>query len=191
MKRVWLCGLLYIIVLVCLALFVVTMCSRLHQPFLANEAKATDKAVTTYLRSGNLEHLQAFTSAEQSHLQDVRRLLIIALSIIIIGSMLLLLFWFKMSYGQQQGVLLSPLLFLFYFSPLFLINNFSKSFAVFHQLLFPQGNYIFPFDSLLITTYPEIFFAKMLGLLLLIILLFSCLKLVAWKYIGRKLSCNN
>lgn len=46
-------------------------------------------------------------------------------------------------------------------------------FEVFHQILFPQGNWAFPADSLLIRIFPEIFWKFLLGLLTLMLLAWS------------------
>jgi len=45
---------------------------------------------------------------------------------------------------------------------------FSIFFTQFHTILFPQGNWEFPADSLLIQTFPELFWKLMVGLLLLL-----------------------
>ncbi len=190
MKRVWLLGITYIIMLICVSFLFITLCSGLHKPVLAEDAQGADKAVTAFLRTGDILYIEEFTLAEQSHLEDVRALILIALYIIIATIIAILLFWFKMSYPEQQGVLLSPLLFLFYMTPMLAIGNFSKLFAQFHQILFPQGNYSFPYDSLLMQTYPEIFFAKMALVIIVFMLIFSSLKLLGWKYIRKKLFRN-
>jgi len=38
--------------------------------------------------------------------------------------------------------------------------GFSRAFALFHQVFFPQGNWMFAADSLLIRTFPAEFFVK-------------------------------
>lgn len=44
---------------------------------------------------------------------------------------------------------------------LLVLINFTASFDVFHRIFFPQGNWIFPYDSLLITLFPSNFFFSM------------------------------
>lgn len=44
---------------------------------------------------------------------------------------------------------------------LLVLINFTASFDVFHRIFFPQGNWIFPYDSLLITLFPSSFFFSM------------------------------
>lgn len=44
---------------------------------------------------------------------------------------------------------------------IFILTSFTIPFTVFHWLFFPQGNWQFPADSLLIQTFPQEFFVKM------------------------------
>lgn len=53
---------------------------------------------------------------------------------------------------------------------------FSVSFIWFHEVLFPQGNWSFPADSLLIQTFPETFWKLMLGVVV------SCFRLAAFVF---------
>lgn len=41
---------------------------------------------------------------------------------------------------------------------LFVLISFNTTFTIFHQIFFPQGNWLFPIDSLLIQTFPIGFF---------------------------------
>ncbi len=161
MKPVWLLAILYIILIVCAGMIIITLFSFLHKPFLSTQARITDKQVTTFLYTGNGAYLSRFTLAEKGHLGDVRQLLILAAYIAIIAVVLLLFSWHWLTFQERQSILLSPVLFLFYILPPVLLHQFSRGFLLFHQILFPQGNYMFPFDSLLITTYPEKFFLHM------------------------------
>ena len=61
--------------------------------------------------------------------------------------------------------------------------DFQGFFAAFHQLFFSQGNWQFPYDSLLICALPTAFWASMGAVWLLVSLVLSVLAIV----IGRKL----
>ncbi|MCF7798293.1 DUF1461 domain-containing protein [Candidatus Woesearchaeota archaeon] len=186
MKRVWLLGITYLLALICVSFLLVALSSSLHKPFLKEEAQRTDKIVTKFLLTGNSTNLQIFTPAERSHLEDVRRLIHITTYSILLLIGGVLLYWFNLNRAERRGIMLTPFLFLFYFTPLFTFANFTKLFELFHQLLFPQGNYSFPFSSILIQTYPEKFFTSMSILIMVILLVLSILALLGEKYSARK-----
>jgi integral membrane protein (TIGR01906 family) len=123
-----------------------------------------------YLTSENTEineipELNAFAPEEKSHLSDVRKNIcavkwigIISLVLLIIGIIrLYTLNDFKLNlkrifvYGSISTFALLVILFV-------ISLNFPSFFEGFHKLLFPQGNYIFPADYLLIKLFPEGFF---------------------------------
>ena len=62
---------------------------------------------------------------------------------------------------------------------LFALFTFNSTFTIFHKIFFPQGNWIFPTDSLLIQTFPIEFFMgismKIFGLSLIIGIVFILL----------------
>ena len=60
--------------------------------------------------------------------------------------------WLK--YGGIITVLLTGIIFIL---TLFFFNTI---FTLFHLLFFPQGNWVFSADSLLIQTFPEAFFVR-------------------------------
>ncbi len=104
-----------------------------------------------------------FTPDEVSHLLDVKKIMNLA-DYIFYGLLLLItaaLTYYKKdskfvlkllkSGGISTGIFILGLLLLSFFF-------FDAVFALFHQLFFPQGNWIFPADSLLIQTFPIIFF---------------------------------
>ncbi|MBT3298296.1 DUF1461 domain-containing protein [archaeon] len=106
---------------------------------------------------------QDITSQELSHLDDVNKViqwknyLFYALLLLLT---LILTFYKKekdkinilIKYGTISGLVFS--LFLLIVS----LFNFMKIFEVFHLILFPQGNWQFPLESFLITTFSESFF---------------------------------
>lgn len=42
-----------------------------------------------------------------------------------------------------------------------LIISFNFTFTLFHKLFFPQGNWVFPVDSMIIQTFPAVFFVAL------------------------------
>ena len=53
---------------------------------------------------------------------------------------------------------------------LFLLLSFNTTFTLFHRLFFPQGNWLFPVESLLIQTFPLDFFVKIATMIFLLAL---------------------
>jgi integral membrane protein (TIGR01906 family) len=172
-------GILYTFLIVFLALSFVLFSSNLHAPFLETASqKTTDEQITRFLLfQGELPEM---TANEASHMQDVAWLattLLYALA----GLIAVLTFIFAHAHAEErQAILLAPLLVLLLLQVPLLIffENFTKAFEQFHQVFFPQGNYAFPYDSVLISTYPETFFSSMAvlcGLLIIGFFLFSLL----------------
>jgi cation transport ATPase len=94
-----------------------------------------------------------YTSQEISHLDDVKEVMFyekIFFWIILMGIIILL----KLNPAENKVMLnyacvtgLTAIIVL-------LLLNFNFIFELFHQILFPQGNYSFPISSLLIQTFP-------------------------------------
>jgi hypothetical protein len=123
------------------------------------------------------DSLYYFTSAEQSHLADVKAIiqagfLIYGLAILLLVICLVLLVREQVVRVKKQLVYkravksLAKVLLLAALISLILVgilavfsqSNFSGVFQGFHQIFFPQGNYTFPDESLLITLFPQQFF---------------------------------
>lgn len=104
-----------------------------------------------------------YTDKEKAHLEDVKKVMTLMdylfyatllISTLIITSFrqqkektLLFLKWSGITIVASVVVMI-----------LFLLFDFSAVFTLFHQLFFPQGNWLFPVDSLLIQTFPLEFF---------------------------------
>ena len=114
-----------------------------------------------------------YTNSEVSHLEDVKKVMnlmdyLFYFSLLMVTGIITyykrnkkrLLKLFK--YGGIVTVLFIII------KSLFALISFNYAFTIFHQILFPQGNWTFPFDSLLIQTFPLEFFIeinlKILGL---------------------------
>jgi len=112
----------------------------------------------------NKEELKLnYTTAEVSHLVDVKS--VIKFSDYLFYFLLLVLTLIITCYKKNKKLLqklflyggittVAFILFILLFSLLF----FDISFNLFHQIFFPQGNWIFSTDSLLIQTFPIEFF---------------------------------
>ena len=142
---------------------IVVFVGPIHSPFVSLEHRSDDRAVTSFLISGNEELLSNFTSNEQSHLVDVKHLINKGIIVTVILLALCISLLIKLNKVQRIAVVSAPFFSIYVLSGLtiVLIRKFESSFIVFHNIFFPQGNYTFPYDSLLIQTYPEIFFLSM------------------------------
>lgn len=127
-------------------------------------------------------NLQYFSDREQSHLEDVKNLLGTFFTILSIAVAILIITLTTLFFVNREEFLdnLFKQLFLGGLSSfallalLFLASlNFSMTFEGFHKLFFPQGNYSFAPNSLLITLFPTVFFKNFFIKILLNSLLLS------------------
>ena len=106
-----------------------------------------------------------YTANEVSHLEDVKSVMnfidyLFYLSLIIVT---FIITYYKRNKKQLKKLLkyggittlVSIGLILF-----FALFAFNSTFTIFHKIFFPQGNWLFPIDSLLIQTFPKEFFTK-------------------------------
>ena len=63
--------------------------------------------------------------------------------------------------------------------------DFTGFFSAFHAVFFPQGNWIFPYDSLLISMYPQAFWVAMGALWLVVTALAAIMCIVVGKRLKR------
>ena len=104
------------------------------------------------------------TTNEISHLNDVRNIFnkirIFLVSSVLIFVILLFVFYKRISINNMFFVLLLSgiIIDIFIVVLLFAFINFDFSFVLFHKILFPQGNWMFSANSLIIQIYPERFF---------------------------------
>ena len=117
---------------------------------------------------------------ETQHMQEVKNLFILGRQLLIGGGIILFLFFlffkyiggtalfFKsVRYGSYTAFVL-----LFIFGVLTLLD-FTSSFLYFHHIFFPQGNFLFPENTLLIQIFTERFFKEVSGILWLMSFIFS------------------
>ncbi len=139
--------------------------------------------------NGKTELQGNYTAAERSHMEDVQKvfnkgnILFWILCLIIVGA------FFSIKNNKPEiikiltksGIITISTVIIILIAVIF---NFEITFILFHNIFFPQGNWQFPMDSLLIQTFPIQFFTKMsifvfsqaLGWGILFILLSLCLK---------------
>ena len=108
-----------------------------------------------------------FTENEISHMVDVRALLL-KIFLLFYGSLIILIILLillilknpgKRLIGIGRVFVISSSVVLFIFILLYFLSmNFSHLFDNFHLIFFPQGNYMFSENSLLITLFPFNFF---------------------------------
>ncbi len=106
-----------------------------------------------------------YTPDELSHLQDVQKLMkgadILFYILLLVLTLIITVFrkerkLLKELFRKGGITTLIALLVIFGFTLL----SFDQSFVIFHNLFFPQGNWLFPEDSLLIQTFPLYFFTR-------------------------------
>jgi len=120
-----------------------------------------------YLTSGNTEineikQLTIFTEEERAHLEDVRNIIIWLKALSIASLVLLFAFIMRLSILKDFKASIKRILVYGSITTLgvlvivFVLSlNFSAFFDVFHKILFPQGNYMFPSYYLLIKLFPQ------------------------------------
>lgn len=120
-------------------------------------------------------NLSFLTEYEQSHMADVR--VLIYTSIVLF----LLALWTSRSFGVHRFSGYGLLLVLAFLTGVAL-KGFSGFWEKFHHVLFPQGNWAFSPDSVLIQLYPEnYFFAASLIFAAILIIIASVFIQDAWR----------
>ena len=131
-----------------------------------------------------------YTALEASHLEDVNKvMLMINLTFYVswLFCLLVLMFYRKnkeqlrkfFRYGGIVTIIEVLLI------GLMLLLNFEFIFTLFHNVFFPQGNWTFPLNSLLILTFPEAFFFKLSLIIFGLALLFGSLFILLSVYLNK------
>lgn len=122
------------------------------------QALSLTKELFDYFKNNNYAAptIKTLTENENSHILDVKILLTAS---VIIFCLLLTITIFKLSRAKQkrQSLLFGCLVSLF-LPLLFFLVDFSYLFTVFHRIFFPQGNWLFPQDAVLVSVYAADFF---------------------------------
>ena len=114
---------------------------------------------------------EEFTELETKHMQDVKFLFNLIRSITIVFLVAIIIYTahlYRENRKKETFLLIKDvrnatiitLIIIATLTALVLIN-FSTTFDVFHYVFFPQGNWTFPYTSLLITLFPETFFMNL------------------------------
>lgn len=118
------------------------------------------------------------TSAEISHMQDVKNLFVTGEWMLAISVMILIAIYFILKStknlqnywrGLRAGSILAIAMIILLGAAMLL--DFENIFIRFHQVFFPQGNWTFPADSLMIQIFPESLF-EWLGMMTILASLF-------------------
>lgn len=132
-----------------------------------------------------------FTSAETSHLEDVKKVMKGA-NIVFFTALIALLFLGFYLYKLNElgdGLFYGGVASLVAISFFGLIGvlSFDYLFEAFHRVFFPQGNWMFAADSLIITLFLAEFFAAAAGKILIFVLLLSAVfMLVGYRLKNKK-----
>lgn len=134
------------------------------------EAKSRALKIAT-LGSADVRDV-VFTPNEVAHLNDVSTLykpLARILNFLSASAWIVLLAILLQKKSMVKSLRVAAIIYaVFVLFLLFCVVFFSMFFTQFHTVLFPQGNWEFPVDSLLIQTFPELFWKLMVGLILLL-----------------------
>jgi len=123
--------------------------------------------------------LQYFNDLEKSHLNDVRNVIWGVFASYLVILVTLLIYFLRMVKNKmKKHARIMKLKSILRMSAIFTIGlviilsfvfvSFDFFFDLFHKVFFPQGNWMFPANSLLITLFPEIFFIRFFALVLFI-----------------------
>lgn len=146
-------------------LFASTAFLVFYDPFYAqyvtsyDQHKDTINNLQSYFLGGELS--AQYSDLELLHLPDVRGLFFILYALIFISLISILVSFFRSSYlERQRGLFYSGVLGITLVALLFtILLSFHYSFIAFHKIFFTNNYWQLPPDSLLITIFPESFFA--------------------------------
>ena len=106
-----------------------------------------------------------YNENEISHMKDVKKIFLVLEILLILSLLILVLCMLKLSKQSLMQILKhSSIISLLFFLILFLLTiNFEQTFAAFHPIFFPQGNYTFnPDTSFMKFMFPDDFFLDFL-----------------------------
>jgi len=157
----------------------VALYSAIHTPSLYKHQTTTDTRdanarVIAYIDSPifSLNTLHFLSNSEQSHMTDVKRFFDIAFIVelmcigflaAVVGVFAYNKMWHRFDELLGRSLRASgwTLLSICLVFGLASMINFDKLWLIIHAVLFPQGNWMFPVDSVLITLYPAEFFSTL------------------------------
>nr|MCK4929750.1 DUF1461 domain-containing protein [Nanoarchaeota archaeon] len=128
------------------------------------DVRNTIDYLINYLTNENTEinELVGFMPEEKTHLEDVKNIIIWLKALSIASFVLLIIFIMRLSIlkdfkpNLKRIFIYSSISTLAVLIIIFVLSlNFPAFFDVFHKILFPQGNYMFPAHYLLIKLFPQ------------------------------------
>lgn len=135
-----------------------------------------------------------FTENEESHMRDVRFLFNTFKILTIIFLTLIIIQYTKVKKQKKQRDFIKSIHKASIISTIILITiiiisilSFNWAFDAFHKVFFPQGNWIFPHNSILITLFPETFFINTTKKIILITLTLSVSLTVLFYILEKKI----
>ena len=146
-----------------------------------------DKNVTRYITGLEAKLNTDFDENEKSHMADVRKLVLFEEFVFIA----LLIWFFILAYKRKINLnqFKKAALIVFLIALLSLISSlfFNRFFELFHLIVFPQGNWQFSSNSLMIQVYQQPFFQEFFVRVIMVTFIFSSLLVLLIKSIEKKL----
>lgn len=178
MKKDFLIGLLIAFFLILLSFNFLLHCNQFHKKLIEQYTDnpyfiEVDKNVTKYITGFTSELNVDFNENEKLHMEDVRNLVLIQQFIFIVLIVLSFMLVYKkkinVNYFRKSSIMLFLIVLLSFIASLF----FDIFFKLFHLILFPQGNWQFSSDSLMIQLYHQSFFKNFFIATIILSLLIS------------------
>ena len=171
------------VVLASIALFLCVVCMSFFFVFSFHASSPIQHDVKTFLDTGS--GVLPFSESANSHMLDVYWVLFV-FRIVAAVSVLTLVALHKYLSMRSVRIVGACLV----ATPIVLaLINWDVLFRVFHLVLFPQGNWMFPANSLLIQTYPESFFIFFSSVWALLVVVFGLLCVFSQKMMCALKSC--
>lgn len=168
---------------VCVVIFVLLF--SYHLTLALYPSSANQQQTIDFVQGKTAQLELNYTSMELSHLDDVRKVMSV-FDAVFYGSLLLMLA--GTIYGYKRKLLPKMLFYggisivsVMGLILLFALFSFNSSFTFFHKLFFPQGNWQFPMDSLLIQTFPGEFFVSISAVIFILAILIGIIFIVIGK----------
>lgn len=177
---------LLIIFIACLPLFSVLLSYKMALVLIG---LTENQETTMNFLQGKGELTLNYNADEISHLNDVKKVMgcLDYLFYFLLLFLTLILTYHKKNKEHLQKLLAFGGITTIIFSLMiiiFILLSFNYSFTIFHSIFFPQGNWSFPADSLLLQTFPLDFFIGISRSIFLGALLLGLVLIAAPKIIG-------
>jgi len=168
-KLTWLATILFPVVMLLLFANALLFDTQTYHALLQPGAYTTTVHVLDYFH-GKVPVPTLFNTAERSHLADVKRVIN---TLEWLAPFLFLIWLAVLPFTELNTVLVRGFQILLLIVFLLVLIPFDTVFTHFHQVFFPQGNWMFPADSMLILLYPASFFQAFFTQILALTLVFS------------------